>query len=300
VYVETTAAVAVKVPQLIHCVHCNTRFVSEMNVVGVGTTMSLLNAAATAEAKARRDLESLLREPKICDPVPCPNCFRYQPYMYQPLGFRRYELLEAASGMLCFGCLFAAIGTSVAACFFPEERGGLLSFAGGCLAVALIGWFTVLGTHRLMANYNPNLRGLERRERKAKARAMSPEEYDRFQAKRVSRDYRKYAKALRRNPDRDRKRMEAQTFPPAKKPWKREDDVDDGSLVVPWWVAPSFFGAGGTITIPLSETARVIFTAPESVKPGQILSPTSCPADIIPFKVRVTGIHVHPDEQRQE
>jgi hypothetical protein len=86
---KATATVTVQIPQFVRCVHCNTQFVSDLTVVGVGTVDAMFLkpdvAKERAAEEARREIERQLNDPYFHDPVPCPKCFKYQPYMRELL-----------------------------------------------------------------------------------------------------------------------------------------------------------------------------------------------------------------------
>jgi hypothetical protein len=197
------------------------------------------------------------------------------------------------------------IGAGIFAYFLPQARLVLLCVCGGGVAMSLLGGLLMRRAARLAATFEPNEHDLEKRKRKAGKRAKSLEEHDAIQSEQVGREYRRYAKYMRKKSRRgeDQQEPPEENTPVVKKPWESvepEKEQDDGSLVVTWWATPSLFLNGGTIQIALPDASPVTVEVPENAKPGILLALRQPPPGVIPFKVRVIPTRVHPDEQRLE
>jgi hypothetical protein len=286
--VQYTATVKVVIPQLVHCVHCNCKFVYEMTVEGYETVETGLftgdkAARAAAEKGARDHLDRQLDNPELCHAIPCRSCFRYQPYMYKMVGQSRYDDMGCLGYPLVVLGFLAAVGSGVACIFVKDDRPILIGVALVGLLVWLGGYLVLKRMHALVAEYDPNEHDLEGRKKRAAERALTLVAYDEMQAERVRKAYNEHREA------------------PHTKPWQQGNPfADSEGLVVEWWVEPSMFSNSGAISIRLDGNEHVTVLVPDDAKPGDLFHPRRDTPNVIPFQVRLVPIRVHPDEQRLE
>ena len=130
-------------------------------------------AKATAAEAAQQRLGEKLDNPELCDTVPCPKCYCYQPYMYKKLAKAKYEYLGS------IGLVLIALGIVVTAIVIflgvisPKDWFAVLCVAAGSVATIVIGIITNYWRHRLIAEYDPNKGKLAEREDKASEHAQS-------------------------------------------------------------------------------------------------------------------------------
>lgn len=285
---QYTATYKVVLPQLVHCVHCDCKFVYEQTVIGSGVAATGLRydtheeAQEVADREARDHLNRQLNDPELCNAIPCRECFRYQPYMYKLVGRARYDGLGCLGYPLLILGLLVTTGSIGAATFLAAERPLLIGAAFGGAIAWIAGYFTLRHMNRLVARYDPNSEQLDERRRIAKSRALTLDAFDKLQASRARQAYIKHLGML------DTHRWQS---PSAEKP---------EPLVIEWWVVPSMFMAGGTFTFRVTEYDHVTVTVPEDTEPNEVLKPYADSRSVVPFKVRVVPTRVHIDEQRLE
>jgi hypothetical protein len=298
---EYTATLNIAVPQLVRCLHCDTEFIYMMKRSAQGSATSLLfigmdSARSAAEDRARAKVEAELQNPEACDPVPCPKCFKYQSYMCGQVARTKYK------DHGCFAYVVVGLGTAlmigagVLAYLLPDAERALTYVVLSGLLVLLAGCALAIRTMRLVAQYAPNERDLYNRKVIAGAWAKSLEEFDTNQARGLRDEYEKYTQTLARKQNRRQERNSPGAKQSRTSPAKRDDD----KLIVTWWVVPSMFVNGGSITIPISESVQVVVEVPDTARPGDVFDLKHCPDDVIPFQVRVLPIYAHRDEQRLE
>ncbi|MBN9122509.1 MAG: hypothetical protein J0I06_25750 [Planctomycetes bacterium] len=284
---QYTATVEAKVPQLVHCTHCDFRFIYEMVVSGTGSgeTGLFRNAAdarTAAKEKALARLSRRLNKPTLCEAIPCPKCYRYQSYMHRVAARERYT--DYGCLALPFGVLCAAVVCVAAICWnrYPDTR-SVAALAGVAAVAVWLAARSALTILRLrIEEYDPNTQELSGRERLADKRAVLLADFDAAQAKRVRREYKKYAEAVRTP------RWGGSSF-----------EVPE-PLVADWWFTPSVMLNGGSVVIDLPGGESVTVHVPEDCLPGEVLDVHTSSREVLPFQVRVLAIRVHPDEQRLE
>jgi hypothetical protein len=154
---------------------------------------------------------------------------------------------------------------------------------GISLGSLAIGFTLLKWVHRLEARHDPNAERLDERKKLATDRAMSLEDYDEIQQERAREVYEEYVKASKTRSSR-----------------REEPFAEPEQLVIDWWVVPSLFLYGGTLTIKLSEKEHATVFLPEDEKPASVLDLATRTKNVLRFQVRVLAINTHPDEQRDE
>src|SRR5947209_8764612 len=91
---EHTATAAGTIVKEVRCEHCGSEYVYQMarQAAGSGTSLLFLDekrAKYRAAKRAQARLQQLLE--RDCDPVPCPDCGKYQAHMYRAVR-RSYQL----------------------------------------------------------------------------------------------------------------------------------------------------------------------------------------------------------------
>jgi hypothetical protein len=284
VHTTYTAKIEMAVPCLVHCRNCGCRFVYERRFSGEGRADTVLpfghgRTEWAAEKRARDDLGEMLSHADIHDPIPCPRCLHYQPYMFSQVGYARYD----GMGCLCYSLIALGLAVLVGAIGYAAiwEAGPLalgLAATGGVVWVA--GWLLLRRMHALVRQYDPNDGGViheasDERRRIAQARATPLPEYDARQAARVGR-------ACQR------------PHPPGAGSGRPEPPV------VEWWLPPAVFASGGTVTVLLPGGERFTARVPGGATPGDVVdaSPASPPAE--PLRLRLFEMRVHPQEVCRE
>jgi hypothetical protein len=276
IYLVHTARVQALVPQLVRCVHCDTEYVYEMKRVGRGTAESDLffgkeSARKTAEETARQLLAAKLQDPEACDPVPCPACFLFQPYMRTVSAYKKYGQALAFLGTMIF-LGGAVLATAIALLLFGPGEEDVYWFGGGGLCILLPSVGFLRFTYWLIAKHDPNNLPIEKREDLAAKRAIPRALFEDKQRIRVQEAYTKYASQLKRGRAR----------------------------AIELWLVPSAFLNGSTISFELSETEEIELVVPPETEPGTVLTTRGTRGFPPPVEVRVLAIRVHPDEMRLE
>ena len=288
--VHVVATIQATLPRLVRCAHCGTEFLYTMRVTGAasveadGSAYKDYTARGKSEKEARANLTKQLNDPYAFEPVPCPDCLRYQPYMCERL------VEEQVTGPLrVLGYTLAALGGAVAV-------GGALTLAAGSrlgsipvvalvvgLGVALIGGGVLTATGWAASRYDPNREKSGERKRLAKTRTMSLEQFDESQLARARDAY--------------------TDFEPL-------DDVDGATddnpfenqktLTIEWWVPQSVLRDGGTISLAFSKTRSATVVVPKGSKSGDVFDLRVYTPKITPFQVRVMALRVRPEKRRGE
>ncbi|HJZ55161.1 MAG TPA: hypothetical protein VKE74_09395 [Gemmataceae bacterium] len=277
-----TATIELDVPCLVHCKNCDCRFVYERRFSGTGQagTVMLVGQDRTrqvVEKRARDDLAEMLSHLDIYAPVPCPQCFHYQPYMFSQVGYARYDNIGCVCYPLIFLGLVLLVGAIAYAVNWSTSALAIgLAATGGVLW--LVSWLMDKRRDWLVTQYNPNEeKPLDERKRVADARAILLPEYDARQTARIGNAYQKYLAANAG-------------------PGKREP------LVTEWWLPSSVFVNGGTFSIVLPDDERFTVRVSDDAKPGDVVdaSPTNPQAEPLRLRLRLLEMRVHPDELRLE
>lgn len=285
---QYTATLKAIVPQLVHCVYCNCKFVYEMTVTGrgcgeSGAFTSDESARRTAERDARKHLDQQLNNRELCAAIPCRECYRYQPYMHKLLGQQKYDGLGCVGYLLVGVGFLVAAGATIAWLLDKTDPGKALKIGGVGLVAWVVGLVVLGWMRKLVAGYDPNADDAKERMRLAADRTMTPEDFDRVQGLRVQRTCDEHVTAAR------------------KRPRPAVGTTDEAEpLVIEWWVMPSVFLFGATIEIVLSGGDFATVEVPEDAKPGDVLEPSVSAADLVPFSVRILPLNTHPDEARVE
>ncbi len=285
--IRYTTTVEVKIPQLVHCIQCDCKFIYEMAVTGIGCDdtglfQSGAEARASATGKAQASLNRRLSKPMLCEAIPCPKCYRYQPYMHIVAArerFTDYRFLVLPLGLLC-----AAVASVATICWFqyPDTQPIAMPAGLATLAVWFVGGVTLDLLRKRIERYDPNTQELSQREALAEKRTVSPTDFDATQAKRVRREYKEYFAAMK-NPR-----------------WGGSSFEVPQPLVVEWWFTSSIMLNGGSIVIDLPGGESATFHVPEDTLPGEVLDVHASSQSVLPFQLRVLAIRSHPDEQRLE
>jgi hypothetical protein len=282
------ATFKVLLPQLVHCIHCDCKFVYQQAVAGSGGAAVTARhptdegAKNAAEQQAWEEFRAQLNDPELCKAVPCRECFRYQPYMAKLVGRLRYRKrgLLAALTILA-GAVTVGFGLFTAT-MFPEERTILLRAILCGIFICVVGLISLRRVNAIVAGYDPNLESPDKRRSIAERHSMALDTFDELQASRARRAYIKHVAAVEN---------ERQGVPSAE---KREP------LIIDWWVVPSIFMAGGTVTFRITEGEHVTVVVPEDTEPYAVLEACVDSDSVMPFQVRVVPMRVHPDELRLE
>lgn len=285
--VQYTATVEVKLPQLVHCAHCDVKFVYEMKVTGVGCDVTGLfqNETATrtsARELARASLKRQLNDLPLCEAVPCPKCFRYQPHMQRAAAreqFMDFRPLALPLSVLCTAFIGVAI---ISALIYPDLESAALIAGAVSVGVWLLGSGVLAVLNLRVTRYDPNTQELSQREWRAGKRAIPLDDFDAAQAKSLRKEYRKYADAVR--------------VPK----WGGSSFEVPDPLVVGWWFTSSIMLNGGSIVIDLLDGESVTVHVPEDCPPGEVLDIHPSSPNVLPFQIRVQALPTHPDEQRLE
>lgn len=270
------ATIEVAIPCLVCCRNCDCQFVYESRYSGQGEADTLFSGSEQhtrkkAEKKARDDLNEMLSNFDLYEPVPCPKCFHYQPYMFPQVGYGRYDNL----GCVTFAFQFLGFLVFVGAIIYGLITGfPLLAYILGVGGAAglLFGWMLNRRRERLVAVYNPNEEmPLAERQKIADARAFLLAEYDAEQADRAGEEYAHYRT----------------TNPGSREP-----------LVVAWWLPSAVFANGGTITIAIQRGPRFTANVPDTASLGDVIDTRAVGAGGTPLQLRLLEMRVHPDELR--
>jgi hypothetical protein len=290
----------VAVPQPVRCSHCDHEFVYETPVAGLAKVYPPLGGELPPEevlAKGREiavaDQLRQLKDPKLCSPVPCPKCLRYQPYMARRAGQEAYQgVLNTGALISCVGVLalifavFILIKGSPRARASPED---FFLFAGGIVALGLL---VVAFGYFLIGMYNPNRRHSKaRRQRIADDRAMDPDEFAGRLTDRLREAYDKYAA--------DRLRWQ-KVCGPSGAAARFSEAPEPEQPVIDWWVDPSLLKTGGSVSLPVADGRPVSVDVPAGTKAGKVIDINPDDPAVLQFKVRVLPIRVHPAEKRPD
>ena len=299
---EHTATVTTVVPQLVRCASCGCEFVYEMKLTGTGSaTADVLfgdeeGARETANEKAQKRLEEQLGKQELCEAVPCPACYHYQPYMFTIVAERVYDTISCFASLPLILGLLTAVGAAAAWFIFPDERSIILWVGLGGAAAFILGYGPVAWVNRVAARYDPNADALNERRRIAEDRAMPLSRFDELQTQRARAAY---ATRTGFQPDE------------ADEPWQKGSPgqrrirgsarpvarpVQKGRPLVTWWVQPSILQNGGVVSFRITAADAVTVVVPPNSEPGVVLALHEAPEHIEPFTVRVSLMRVHPDD----
>jgi hypothetical protein len=293
---QYNATVKVQIPQLVHCVHCDCKYIYEMARTGQGSAQcgsdsrSQEAAKRAAERAALDHLDSKLQSAEACDPVPCRNCFCHQPYMRAVSAKKKYgEWGCAAWALIVGGIGILAVCTTV---WFKSPRDRTVALGGALIGLGI----TVGGAgflfiqRRLLATHDPDRAPEEERRRLARQRTMSLADFNEVQAMRIRTAYQEHVSA-----------PPTRSWKGTGNPWAETASKSGPEpLVVGLWVEPALFIEGGVVPIKLSETDSVTLNVPPDAKPGEAYDVVVERGNPVPFKVRITPIRVHPGEMRLE
>ena len=292
--VEYKATVTLDTPQLVRCAHCDTEYLYEMTVTGIGNAETgLFKTESEAEQAAEKDaLDNLAFHlndlDRLFNAIPCPKCLRYQPYMYKALGQSQYDGYGCLGYILGTVGFLAAVGSLIT--WFASEpnrpTARMVGIVG--LAVWAAGYVVIRWTRGLAARYDPNTDDLAGREKRAAERTMTFAAFDDLQAARLQTAYNEHRGASRAAGSSQRA-----------KPW-RPDPSAPQARVFEWWVRQSALTNGVTITVPLSLTEAATVTVPEDAETGTVFDLHVGGRAVEGFKVRVSAVYVHKDEIRLE
>jgi hypothetical protein len=279
-----TATLKLVVPQMVECAHCGCRFVYEKTVSASGCAeTSILSgdeAAKAAAAQSARDhLDCQLRNRDgFFDAIPCPECYRYQPYMFKTLGQQKYDTLGCLGYLLLVPGFLAAVAGVILWFALPKDRTTAVGVGVGGATAWGVGYVLLRWVGRLVGRYDPNTENRRARQDKAAERAMSLEEFDDRQAGRA------------------RKAIDEHTPPeqPTRR-WGKGKTHTGPEPVVEWWVLPAVFIEGGTVTVRLGSAERATVEVPEDAEPGGVFEPTTQSESLPEFKVRLLALDVHQD-----
>jgi uncharacterized membrane protein len=280
---ENDNTISVTEPQFVTCKFCQREFVTELTVSycaddDIGTMYHGEVRRKLSRMVASNWVAKKLSNVKFCDPVPCPGCLRYQPYMARQMA-REPHLSSGLSfgwGLVLIGIALTILGVLS---FLMTRDGKAQALTTAVVGVVLIGLggFVVGRVRRTVDAFDPDASPEAERRRAADECARSLAEYDRKQQRRAGRLYAEYVPK-----------------PPADKP-----GAEPEPLVLTWWVLPSFLTDGGPILIELPDARSATVEVPEVARDGVTLDPV-CPAGVRPFKVLVRAFRVHPDEYERE
>jgi hypothetical protein len=201
--------------------------------------------------------------------------------MYKSVGRVRYRKLTLVAALTIFFGVFTAGCGLVTAVMFPEERALVLRAVPVGGVACVVGLVLLWRANVLIARYDPNSEQPDRRRSLAERHALALAAFDELQASRVRREYLTHLAAL-------------------EMPRRSLREAEPKLLVIDWWVVPSLFTAGGTFTFRVTEADHVTVVVPEDTEPYAVLDVRVDSESVVPFKIRVVPMHVHPDELRLE
>ncbi|AWM41060.1 hypothetical protein GobsT_03410 [Gemmata obscuriglobus] len=276
-YTEYTAQASVTVPHFVRCAECGCQYVYETEYTGTGSGVALYNinqrgTRSRVRDRAESELAEQLADPRHYEPIPCPDCFRYQPYMRGAIAAARYDWLAPVGWFLL---ALGTIGPLLSIPMLVTSGASIVFwiFFGSGAAVSATGALVLLLRGQLKAGCRPNRGRIAHRERVARERAARLVAYQAYQARRVRRLY-----------TRRRRRRGRRAGPP---------------LTVDWWLPPSAFYGDGFV-IGLSDDERVEVPMPSDAEPGDVVEVRPLTPRAEPFRVRLRAMRAHPGEYRLE
>lgn len=292
---QYNATVKVLIPQLVHCVHCDAKYIYEMERTGHGCATcgfderSQAHAKRQAEEAALNSLDAKLNNPEACDPIPCNKCYRHQPYMRAESARRKYDGWGCAAWFIIAGGICALALGAVVWNTSPKDRevAQWATIIGAAVAVGGIGFFFL--QRHLRRTHNPDHASQLSRRKTASERTMTLVEYNEVQMMRIRRTYSEYVASNQARPWADK--------PSQDNPFTNEQSEPEG-LIVGLWVEQTMFLDGGLIPIKLSDTEGVAVVIPPDAKPGGVYGVVVERGNPMKFQVRITPIRLHPDEMR--
>jgi hypothetical protein len=287
VYTEYLASASVRVAHLVRCASCECEFVYRQDLTGYGRDQHLQGAdsaiarrsRAEARKKAFENLNSSVRDSRLCAAVPCPECACYQRYMFRLAGEIRYGGMGCLGGTLMMAGLLVLVVGMVG---YRSAKGAATPWIVAALLgllVLAVGVVLRVSAAMLIANYNPNRQEPKHERKKHSRGAVSPEEFDKEQLQQARTAYVAYAK---------------QAAELGGWPTHPEDQ-----LVLEWWVRPEMLLDGGSFFIHLADGYRLVVDVPEDTESGAVLTPRRAEKPTGPVHVRVQGLRIHADERRR-
>jgi hypothetical protein len=277
----------VRVAHLVRCGFCDCQYVYRQDLTGFGraqhgqgaASSEVREAKAAAKKEALKNLNSSIRDPRVCAAVPCPECACYQKYMFQLAGKIRYERVG------CLGVALTVAGLLVLIVGLLTWRTAIQT-ATLWAVISLLGLLVLLAgvglrvlSVLLIANYNPNQQESKRERQKHSRGAVSPEEFDREQLQQARGAFVAYAQ---------------QASEAGRWPTEPEDQ-----LVLDWWVQPAMLLDGGAFSIHLADGYRLIVDVPPDTESGAALTPRRAEQPTGPLQVCVRALRIHADERRR-
>jgi hypothetical protein len=282
-----TVRVSTRVGYQVHCAFCECDFVYRLDVTCSGEASHGQGAApavvretqALAKKEAIKNLDSELRDPKLCGAVPCPQCACYQKYMFRRAGEIRYGGMGCLGGALLGGGLLVLI-VGLLSWRTAKQTGtfwAVISVLGGLVLVA--GTVVRVLAALMIANYNPNQQEPKHERKKNSSVASSPDEFDKEQLQEARVEYVAYAKHA----------SETGGWP--------TEPADQ--LVLEWWVQPALLRDGGSFFIHLADGYRLVVDVPPDTESGSVFIPRRAEQPTGPVYVRVRELRIHADERRR-
>ena len=192
VWTKYTATVRGRVLKLVPCENCSTEYVYvlEREGEGVGISVYLLNEGGAEDHAASAAGETLQQYlENDFDPVPCPVCGRYQPYMFPKLydGGSTWILITKLLAIVAV-CL-SAVSAAYWAIVYLQRPGdhALVRLAVTSALLAVFGLFAFgLGSvERSQAQrFDPNTEDQRARIEKGRSRAVTRAEFEAQQRER--------------------------------------------------------------------------------------------------------------------
>jgi hypothetical protein len=158
----------------VRCESCDADFIYRVS------TQSKAGGFSSGKARSDAERQLIWRLVRYPEPIPCPNCGRYQSDMCKELRTRRFRRLEVV-GMLLISLGLFPIPVGIAKMFDPDppflhENRYVLIALGVTLLIA--GAFILRLKNSLWSRYDPNAEDTaEARRKEGRGRAMIADEF---------------------------------------------------------------------------------------------------------------------------
>ncbi len=281
--VTSTVTVEGKVPQVIPCQHCGKEFLYFMRQRASAETPELFMAIGLAEAErkareiAQRRLAGKLYRNRF-NAVPCRHCFRFQSFMRGEAAREKYSANSVpATVLVVLGGIACVIGVIVAALSNSNQTPGLVAVGVG-LGVILIGTGVGRGHRARRAAYDPNTQPEVEREKLARERCLTWEEFYRKQARRIAKQYSEHVDAQQRER------------------WLNDTAEREQPPPARLWLPRPAFATGASLPIELTEAHTVTLNVPPGTERETVIDLVPAGRNEFPFRVVLLAILEPPPQ----